>query len=175
MKAYLFFIFLAPIFLNAQVNSINVQSVATPTTCDVAIDRPGVLWTDNLNWQQVRKLAKKENKYIFVDCYATWCKPCKKMDKNVYTNDSVGALLNARFISVKVQMDSTKADNECTRKWYRRAKRMRIAYDVSTYPTFLFFAPNGKIVIKTFATNRRISLCRSPMMHKIRQSNFMYY
>jgi len=40
----------------------------------------GVEFDRDLTWQQVKLKAKAENKYIFMDCYATWCGPCKKME-----------------------------------------------------------------------------------------------
>jgi thioredoxin-related protein len=138
----------APIFLQAQVTKVKTQHVDNPETRTVQHERPGIKWMDNLNWQQVLKKAKKEKKYIFVDCFTTWCGPCKKMDKEVYDNDSVGELLNAKFISVKVQMDSTKGDNDFTRSWYKTAKEMGTAYRVTEYPTFLFFSPDGEVVYK---------------------------
>src|SRR5580692_944424 len=67
----------------------------------------GVAFEHGLSWQEVLQKAKKENKYVFVDCYATWCGPCKWMDKNVYPIDSVGTFMNDRFISVRMQMDTT--------------------------------------------------------------------
>lgn len=36
----------------------------------------GIQFAD-LTWQDALKKAKKENKIIFVDIYATWCGPCK--------------------------------------------------------------------------------------------------
>jgi thioredoxin-related protein len=150
MKAILLLTLCLPIFLQAQLAKLNAQHVDNPISRNVQAEGPGIIWVDNLNWQQVRKKAKKENKYIFVDCYATWCKPCKQMDKDVYVNDSVGDLLNAKFISVKVQMDSTKGDNEFTRSWYKTAKEMETAYRVAEYPTFLFFSPEGEVVYKDF-------------------------
>src|SRR5687767_3874663 len=138
MKAILILIFCAPQFLQAQVVKLNAKNIEKATPNENG-ERSGIIWVDNLNWQEVLKKAKKENKYIFVDCYATWCKPCKQMDKDVYANDSVGDFLNAKFIAVKVQMDSTKGDNEFTRSWYKTAKEMRTAYRVAEYPTFLFF------------------------------------
>ncbi len=65
----------------------------------------GIKFEENLSWQQLLDKAKVTNKYIFVDCYATWCGPCKMMDKDVYTSGKVGYLFNEHFISVKVQMD----------------------------------------------------------------------
>jgi thioredoxin-related protein len=150
MKAILLLTLCAPIFLQAQPANVKTKTVDNQKPSNIQSEQSGITWIENLNWQQVLKKAKKENKYIFVDCYATWCKPCKQMDQDVYTNDSVGDLLNAKFISVKVQMDSTKADSEFTRSWYKTAKEIGTAYRVAEYPTFLFFASNGEVVYKDF-------------------------
>jgi thioredoxin-related protein len=150
MKAILVLTFCAPIILQAQIAKLNSQHVNNPITRNIKDERPGIIWVDNLNWQQVLKKAMKEKKYIFIDCFTSWCGPCKKMDKDVYTNDSVGNLLNAKFISVKLQMDSTKGDSDFTRSWYKTAREMETTYRVAAYPTFLFFSPNGEIVYKDF-------------------------
>jgi thioredoxin-related protein len=150
MKAILLLTLCVPLFLQAQVANLKTKTVNHPKPRTIQGEGPGITWVDNQSWQQVLKKAKKENKYIFVDCFTTWCGPCKKMDKDVYANDSVGYLLNANFISVKVQMDSTKTDNEFTRSWYKTAKEMGAAYRVAEYPTFLFFSPGGEVVYKDF-------------------------
>jgi thioredoxin-related protein len=108
----------------------------------------GIKWTEGLSWQQIQQKAKKENKYIFVDCYATWCKPCKQMDREVYTVDSVSDYLNERFISVKLQMDVTKYDNEAVKSWRKTATEIERIYRISAYPSYVFFAPNGEVVSK---------------------------
>jgi thioredoxin-related protein len=108
----------------------------------------GIRWAQDLSWQQVKEKAKKENKYIFVDCYATWCKPCKEMDQRVYTVDSVGNFLNAGFISVKLQMDQTKNDDAFIKSWYKTAREIASKYWISAYPSYVFFAPNGDVVSK---------------------------
>src|SRR5262245_61023875 len=71
----------------------------------------GVKFSDRLTWSQVKDEARRQNKYIFVDCYASWCGPCKKMDKEIYTQPQVGELLNERFINIKIQIDSTSHDD----------------------------------------------------------------
>ncbi len=53
----------------------------------------GITFEENLSWQQAKEKAKKENKYIFVDCYATRCGPCKQMEKEVYPSDKAGNFL----------------------------------------------------------------------------------
>lgn len=150
MKAILLLTFCAPILLQAQVATINAPQPHNSINRHATGKGAGIIWADNLSWQQVLKKAKKENKYIFVDCYATWCKPCKQMDNEVYVNDSVGSFFNAQFIPVKVQMDSTKGDNEATRSWYKTARQLGSTYRVAEYPTYLFFSPDGEVVYKAF-------------------------
>jgi thioredoxin-related protein len=112
------------------------------------IQSKGIQWTSGLSWEELKKKAHDENKYIFLDCYATWCQPCKAMDKQVYPNDTIGNLMNSKFICVKIQIDSTTNDNEEIRKWYATVKSIKNEFAVTTMPTFLFFAPNGQIIHK---------------------------
>ena len=53
--------------------------------------------------------ARQENKPLFVDFYAVWCVPCKKMAKNVFTQEEVGKYFNEHFISL--QLDAEKGEN----------------------------------------------------------------
>ena len=46
------------------------------------------------NWAGILEKAKKENKIIYLDCYTTWCGPCKWMAKNVFTNDTAADFYN---------------------------------------------------------------------------------
>ena len=97
-------------------------------------------------WEQLKQKAKTENKYIFVDCFATWCGPCKLMDQEVYSADSVGEFFNKTFISVKVQCDTSKSDGDDVKAWYADAHQIVTENKITAYPTFLFFSPEGKLV-----------------------------
>jgi thiol:disulfide interchange protein len=141
MKSLLGFLFLMPLLVQAQ----KMDSPGSQDTNTINVE-----WSNNLTWKNIKAKAKKENKYIFIDCYATWCVPCKKMDKHVYSNDSASSFLNSNFISVKVQMDTSQHDNEEIRKWYSDASSINKEYNISAYPTFLSF----------LFTKRRISTSR---------------
>jgi thioredoxin-related protein len=108
----------------------------------------GIQWTTGLSWEQVKQKAIKENKYIFLDCFTTWCAPCKIMDVTTYTDESVGNYLNDHFISVRVQMDQTKKDDVLVKKWYKDAVAIHNEYHIDAYPTFVFLSPQGIIVEK---------------------------
>ncbi|HEY4325139.1 MAG TPA: thioredoxin fold domain-containing protein [Mucilaginibacter sp.] len=137
----------------------------------------GIQFENDLSWQQVLDKAKAESKYIFVDCYATWCGPCKQMDRGTYPNEKVGKFFKAHFISVKVQMDSSKHDDTEVKAWYAEAHRLQKQFvalnGAVAYPTFLFFSPDGKII------HRFLGLLDPPTLISIGKealdTNFQYY
>lgn len=124
----------------------------------------GIKFEENLSWTQIQAKAKTENKYIFVDTYATWCGPCKVMSADVFPKKEVGDFINDRFISVKVQMDQTINDNELVNKWYTDAKFIGERYKINAYPTILFFSPDGHVAGRSTGykdTNQLITEARN--------------
>ncbi len=119
--------------------------LAVPSITEAQEDK-GIHFEKGLGWEQVKTKAKDENKYIFVDCFATWCGPCKEMDEKVYTNDSVGDYVNAKFISARLQMDKTNKDDKITKDWYRIADNFNGEFKIGFLPTYLFFTPSGELV-----------------------------
>lgn len=108
----------------------------------------GAVFEHGMTWDQIKKKAQTENKYIFLDCFATWCGPCKQMDKQVYTDDLVCSYLSDHFISVKVQLDTAKTDDAEVRAWYAQAHKIMLEYKIGSFPTFIFLSPEGNIVHK---------------------------
>jgi thioredoxin-related protein len=106
----------------------------------------GMNFEHNTTWDNVLAKAKKENKYIFVDCYTTWCGPCKTMSKDIFPKEEVGKFYNQNFVNLKIQMDVTKDDNEDVKSWYTSAKEIEKKYTINAYPTYLIFSPSGEIV-----------------------------
>ncbi|TKK70772.1 DUF255 domain-containing protein [Ilyomonas limi] len=106
----------------------------------------GVHFEQGLTWQQVQAKAKAEHKYIFMDCFTTWCGPCKYMSAQIFPQEAVGDLMNANFINVGVQLDTTDSDNEEVKSWYAAGHDIAKEYGIMAYPTFLIFDQNGKLV-----------------------------
>jgi thioredoxin-related protein len=123
-----------------------VWAVLLGMPCMLHGQNHGIKWAMGFDWKQVIGKAKAEKKYIFLDCYTTWCAPCKRMDNEVYKNDSVGDFMNSNFICVKVQMDRTINDEKYIKSWYNDAEIINKKYGVASYPTYLFFSSDGEIV-----------------------------
>ncbi|SKB49432.1 Thioredoxin-like domain-containing protein [Sphingobacterium nematocida] len=109
----------------------------------------GITFSKSDNWKEVVDQARSEGKFIFVDCYTTWCHPCRLMAAQVFADDSVGSFMRDKFISVKLQMDSTKTDSDFVKSWYVDAKHIGSTYEVRSYPTLLYFDSDGQIVHKS--------------------------
>lgn len=106
----------------------------------------GTHFEHGLTWEQVKEKAKKENKYLFVDCFTTWCGPCKDMANNVFPQEKVGDFFNKNFVNVKIQFDKTKNDSDEVKSWYAVAAAINKEFKVRAYPTFLIFSPKGELV-----------------------------
>ena len=89
---------------------------------------------EKMPWAKVLEKAKKENKLIFFDAYASWCGPCKMLQKNVFTRADVADVFNKKFINVKYDMEIGEGES------------LARVYPLQAYPTLMFINANGKIV-----------------------------
>lgn len=108
--------------------AIGIAAFTLIATCAEA----GVRWTDE-SYDQMLARAKKENKYVFIDFFTTWCGPCKRMDEKTFSDVKVGELLNTM---IAADWDAEKDP------WMATAKK----YKVAAYPTLLVIGPDGKEV-----------------------------
>lgn len=56
---------------------------------------------ESLTFKEVLEKAKKENRWIFLDAYTSWCGPCKLMAEQVFTRAKAGSFLTPAFVNVK--------------------------------------------------------------------------
>lgn len=86
-----------------------------------------------IQWQPYQKgieLGKSQSKKIFLNFYADWCRYCKQMDQQTFTDDSIINYLNEYFISIRVDSD--------------KQQKLAMAYNVRGLPVSWFIAENGK-------------------------------
>jgi thiol-disulfide isomerase/thioredoxin len=87
-------------------------------------------------WPEALEKAKNEELLIFVDAYASWCGPCKRMAAQTFPDPKAGEFFNANFLNLKIDME--KPENaEFAQK-----------YPVNSYPTLMFIDAEGIIVLK---------------------------
>ncbi len=89
------------------------------------------------SWGEALKQAAAQNKYIFVDAYATWCGPCKMLKATTFKNNKVAAFYNSNFINIAIDMEKGQGP-ELAARWGLQA-----------YPTMIIFDAKGKPVSGT--------------------------
>lgn len=92
----------------------------------------GVNFRD-ITLEEALRQAKAENKLVFMDCYTSWCGPCKNMAEKVFPQKAAGDYFNPRFVCVKYDME--KGDG----------KELAKKYEVHAYPTSLMLRPDGTV------------------------------
>lgn len=98
------------------------------------LNAQGIIFEEGKTFEQLLTQAKKENKIIFMDCYTTWCGPCKRLAAEVFPKEEVGNYFNAKFINSKFDMEKGEGPSIATE------------FGVRAYPTMLWIDGNRKVV-----------------------------
>jgi thiol:disulfide interchange protein len=93
-------------------------------------------------WKEAVAKAKAEHKSIFLDAYASWCGPCKTMDREVYVNPAVASYFNDKFVAIRIDMEKGEGP-ELAKKFT----------SIDGYPSLLFF-DNEAHLAKTLLGSR---------------------
>jgi thioredoxin 1 len=88
-------------------------------------------------WNEALKQAAIQNKYIFVDAYATWCGPCKMLKQTTFKNSKAADFYNKNFINVAIDMEKGQGP-ALAAQWHMQA-----------YPTLIIFNSKGEPVLGT--------------------------
>lgn len=91
---------------------------------------------DSVSLETSLTKAKSNDRLIFVDCYTSWCGPCKEMSKHVFTQESVADFFNAHFVNVKLDME--KGEGPALQK----------EFHVEAFPTYLLLNSNRKLIYR---------------------------
>ena len=108
------------------------------------LNRVGGIKFETGSLESVLAKAKAEGKMVFVDCYTSWCGPCKMLAKQTFTDATVGDYYNDRFISIQIDMEHGEGPE--------LAKR----YGVSAYPTLIYLDSNGNLITKQVGFRRPV-------------------
>ena len=95
-----------------------------------------ISWEENLD--SAFDLASTSNKIVMIEFMAEWCPPCKKMEKETFSNKGVIEKSN-KFIFVKVDVDRHQ---DIAKEYKRNAKK----YGGIGIPNIIFIDKDKNIV-----------------------------
>ncbi len=82
----------------------------------------------------VREMAVKEGKLVFIDLYASWCPPCKMMERHVFSRKDVGEFMAERFVAAKYDTDR------------QTGRELMSRYGEGAIPLYLVFDTEGELL-----------------------------
>lgn len=100
------------------------------------------------DWNAAVKKASAQKKYIFVDCYATWCGPCKMLKIQTFSNKKVADFFNEKFVNVSIDMEKGQGP------------KLAEQWKIQAYPTLIIFDENAKPVLGTMGFMKADDLMR---------------
>ncbi len=104
----------------------------------------------------VREMAVKTGKLVFIDLYASWCPPCRMMERQVFSRKDVGEFMDQRFVAAKYDVDKTTG------------RELMKKYGEGAIPLYLVFDTQGEVLgriqgaadAETFMENLRTIVAR---------------
>jgi thiol:disulfide interchange protein len=98
-----------------------------------AIDATGL---EILSLEQALEIAKSSNKLVLADMSAIWCPSCRKLDKQVFSDEQVKTQLNQDFVYARIEYDSPQGE------------AFMQHYQVSGFPTLLVLNAQGEKLLQ---------------------------
>lgn len=121
----------------------------------------GVIF-QKITLEEATKQAQKEQKLIFMDVYTDWCGPCKWMDKEVFTNDTLAEFMNAHYINLKIDAE---------KEGVALSKR----FEVVGFPTFIFLNDKGQLLQKEIGGRAAVDFLELAQQPLAPKKNLAYY
>ncbi|MFA5453600.1 MAG: thioredoxin family protein, partial [Candidatus Methanomethylophilaceae archaeon] len=137
-KRYNTFAYPTYLFINSQGELVHMESGFTPADefieyGEKALAKANIIFEEG-SWSEIVAKSKRENKPIFLDCYTTWCGPCKMMASTVFTNPKVAEYFNATFINAKFDMEKGEGIE------------LKDKFQIGAYPTYIYISPGGEVL-----------------------------
>jgi thiol:disulfide interchange protein len=89
-----------------------------------------------LTLEDALQVAKRSNKLVLADMSAIWCPACRKLDKQVFSNERVKTQLKQDFVYARIEYESPEG------------KRFMQKYQVSGFPTLLILNTKGEKLVQ---------------------------
>lgn len=109
-------------------------------------------------WKQdftdAAKLAKQSARPLLIHFHATWCPPCRQMEKDVLHHSDVRDLLSRHFVAVLVDSD--------------QHPELIGQFEIKSLPTDVVIAPDGVVLLKAEGGRDRKTYL-SQMRHVLEQ------
>jgi thiol:disulfide interchange protein len=98
-----------------------------------ALDKTGL---ELRTLEQALAVADNTGKLVLADMSAIWCPACRKLDKQVFSDEHVKTLLNQYFVYARIEFDSPQGQS------------FMQSYQVTGFPTLLVLNTDGEKLVQ---------------------------
>lgn len=122
------------------------------------VKRGDIIDFKTMSFDEAVKMAASKGKLIFIDCYTSWCGPCKTLSEEVFTAKIVKDYFDKNFINLKIDMEKGEGPD--------LAKKFKI----KGYPTLLLIDGKGNIVHEKVGSDTV-----EPFLNEFKKANEAYH
>lgn len=97
-------------------------------------------WLDS--YEAALKMAKQQNKPVFIDFTGVTCTNCRKMEKNIFPKAAVSELM-AKMVKVRLYTDRDKPEDKSNEKM------MQERFQSAELPLYVMLTPQGELIDQT--------------------------
>lgn len=91
--------------------------------------------------------AKNSGKYVLVDIYAPWCSWCRRMQKEVYTDEELRAYLAKHYESGRLNIDDSETRHQF-KGYDLTSQELGYGLGAEGTPTTVFLDSNGEYITR---------------------------